>query len=72
METKHRKQKGLGALDVFIILALLAVIAGAGLRAYMNRNADIGTSAALEDYIISFEVKDIRDSSNARHMNPGD
>ena len=72
METKHRIQKRLGALDVFIILALLAVSAGVGLRAYMNRNADIGASAVLEDYIISFEVKDIRDSSNARHMNPGD
>lgn len=72
METKHHKRKGLGALDVFIILALLAVIAGVGLRAYMNRNADVGTAEVLEDYVISFEVKDIRDSSNARHMHPGD
>ncbi len=72
METKHRKHKGLGALDVFIILAVLAAAAGIGLRAYMNRNADVGTSAVLEDYIVSFEIKDIRDSSNARHMHPGD
>jgi len=72
METKQKKRKGLGALDVFIILGLLAVIAGVGLRSYMNRYADVGTAAVLEDYVISFEVKDIRDSSNARHMKPGD
>ncbi len=72
METKHQKRRGPGALDIFIVLALIAVIAGVGLRAYISSNSNVGTAAVLEDYVISFEVLNIRDSSNARHMHPGD
>lgn len=72
MENKKTKRKGPGTLDVFIILAVVVVLAGIGLRAYMTRNADVGTAVVLEDYIVSFEVLNIRDSSNARHMQVGD
>jgi len=72
MEKKKQKRRGPGALDVFIVLALIAVIAGVALRAYITNSSEIGTAAVLEDYEVSFEVLNIRDSSNARHMHPGD
>lgn len=72
MDTKKQKRRGPGALDVFIVLALIAVIAGVGLRTYISNTSQTGTAAVLEDYVISFEVLNIRDSSNARHMHPGD
>ena len=51
MDTKKQKRRGPGALDVFIVLALLAVIAGVGLRAYINNTSQVGTAAVLEDYV---------------------
>ena len=72
MEKQNTKHRGLGALDIFIILALVAVIAGVGIRAYVNSSDRKGEVATQEDYVVSFQVLDIRDSSNERHMHEGD
>lgn len=59
----EKSGKGIGALDVFIVLALVLCVAGAALRIYMKRS-DVRDEPQLEDYLISFEVKDIRTTSS--------
>lgn len=72
MEKKNAKKRGLGALDVFIILALIVVAVGLGLRIFVNDSAELSTGAALEDYVVTFRVMNIKDSSAKNQMHTGD
>lgn len=69
MNNQKEKAKRLGALDIFIILAILACIVSVGLRFVAVRNSSVGANVELENYILSFKVSDIRDSSAINYMN---
>lgn len=64
---KHR----LGALDVFIIVAVLVCIVSVGLRMFMTQNSDLDKSVQLDNYIVSFKVMNIRDSSAKNYLKKG-
>ena len=65
------KKLRLGALDVFIILAVLVCAVSVGLRMFMTRNSDLDKNVQLDNYIVSFEVKGIRDSSAKNYLRKG-
>lgn len=71
--TNAEKKKGLGALDVIIILALCACVVAAGFAFVFERTtAEVAvTENDFEEYIISFEIYSMRQSS-AQMLNPGD
>lgn len=65
------KKKGLGALDVFIIIILLVCAVSIGFRIFADRNSEVGENIQLEDYVLSFKVMGIRDSSARNYMEKG-
>lgn len=71
MNNQKEKNKRLGALDVFIILALAACMVSVGLRFVSVRNSSVSRNVQMENYIVSFEVNDIRDSSAKKFMEKG-
>ncbi len=70
MNNKERKLK-IGALDIFIILIVIVCAVSIVLRYVSNKQSDVGESAPLENYVISFEVLDIKDTSAQYYMEPG-
>ncbi len=62
------KKQRLGALDIVILVAVLVCAVSVGLRMFMKQNSDITTSAPLENYIVSFKVMGIRDSSAKNYL----
>lgn len=70
MNNKEQKKR-LGALDIFIILAILACLVSVGLRFIAVRGSSVGNNVQLENYIVSFEISDIRDSSAKNFMDKG-
>lgn len=67
---KTQKQH-LGALDVFIIIAVLVCVVSVGLRMFMTQNSDLDKNVQLENYIVSFKVMGIRDSSAKNYLQKG-
>lgn len=67
---KSRKIR-IGALDIFIILAVLVCVIAIGVRVYMNANSEVGEQVALENYVVLFKVHDIKDSSAQNYFEPG-
>ena len=65
------KKKGLGALDVFIIIILLVCAVSIGFRIFADRNSEVGENIQLENYVLSFKVMGIRDSSARNYMEKG-
>ena len=72
MNGNTRPKKGLGALDVLILILLLVVIGSVGLRYMRSRNADASETAQLDNYVVSFQVKNIRNTSAENYLNEGD
>ncbi|MBQ7599709.1 MAG: hypothetical protein IJU57_03440 [Clostridia bacterium] len=66
-ETKRK----LGALDIFIIVIAVLLIAGIGVRFFLTRNSNVNEKTDLEEYIVSFKIMDIRDTSAQNYFNPG-
>ena len=64
---KHR----LGALDAVIIVAVLVCIVSVGLRMFMTQNSDLDKNVQLDNYIVSFKVMGIRDSSAKNYLKKG-
>jgi len=72
MNGNTNNKKGLGALDVLILILLLVVIGSVGLRYMRSRNADTSETAQLDNYVVSFQVKNIRNTSAENYLNEGD
>ena len=68
---QNEKKKRLGALDIFIIFAVLSCIIGVGIRYFTTKNTSISNTAQLEDYILTFEIYNIRDSSAQNYLEKG-
>ena len=65
------KKQHIGALDVFIIVAVLVCAVSVGLRMFMTRNSDLDKNVQLDNYIVSFKVMGIRDSSAKNYLRQG-
>ncbi len=59
----EKSRKRISALDVFVIVALVLCVVGAGLRVYMKRFVD-NDKPQPENYVISFEIKNVRTTSS--------
>lgn len=71
--TNAEKKKGLGALDVIILLALVACVVAAGFAFVFSKataDADV-EEKDFEEYVISFESYGMRQSA-AQMLNPGE
>ena len=71
MNGNEDKRKGLGALDYLILVLVAAILAGVGYRWYRSRNDDASEGAQMDNYILNFEIHDIRDSSAQNFMEAG-
>ena len=65
------KKQHIGALDVFIIVAVLVCAVSVGLRMFMTQNSDLDKNVQLDNYIVSFKVMGIRDSSAKNYLQKG-
>ena len=70
MENRTEKKR-LGTLDYFIIFALIAVIVCFAVRFISTERSSVAEKVELEDYIVSFKVSGIKDSSAKNYMEPG-
>ena len=68
---EQKQKRKLGALDVFIIVVAVVLIAGIGIRFFLTRNSNVNEKVQLEEYIVTFKVMDIRDSSAQNYFTPG-
>ncbi|MGN1346715.1 MAG: hypothetical protein ACI4V1_08010 [Eubacteriales bacterium] len=67
----QKKKQRLGALDVFIIAAVLVCAVSVGLRLFMTRTSELDKNVQLDPYIVSFKVMGIRDSSANNYLIKG-
>ncbi len=65
------EKKHLGALDVFIIILLVACLVSVGIRIFSTMNSDTGSHAQLDNYIVSFKILNIKDSSAKNYFEKG-
>lgn len=72
MNESEKKKKGLGALDVMILILVVVVIGSAGLRYMRTHGSGAAETAQLDNYVVSFEVKNIRNTSADNYLNEGD
>ena len=70
MNTKSEKKTKIGALDIFIIIVVVVCVAAISVRMYVNSTSDVGEQVQLEDYVVSFKVLDIKDSSAKSYFEP--
>lgn len=68
MKTENKRK--IGALDVFIIIALAACVVCIGIRFFATSRSQVSEKVQLEDYIISIKVEAIKDSSAKNYMTP--
>ena len=68
---KQKNKKTLGTLDYFIIFALVAVIACLAIRFFSTDRSAFSEKVELDEYIVSFSIYDIKDSSAKNYMTPG-
>lgn len=66
MNANAKKQKKkLNAIDWFLILAVLLCLAGAAFRLAVGRDGgSLSTAVTMEDYVVSFKISNIRNSSS--------
>lgn len=65
------KKIRMGALDVFIIAAVITCIVGLGLRMFSRSEAVVNHNAVMDNYVVSFSVSNIRESS-VKYFSKGD
>lgn len=68
MNGNDTKKRGLGALDIMIIVLVLVVAGSAGARYFRTHTSGGTKTTQLENYIISFQVKNIRYSSAENYL----
>lgn len=68
---KNNEKKRLGALDGLIIIVLIVCLVSVGLRVYSTMNSQTGGNVQLDDYIVSFKVSNIKDSSAKNYFEKG-
>ena len=56
------KKLKLNALDYFLIIAVVLCLVGGGIRVFLGGNGH-SSQVALEEYVISFTISDIRNTS---------
>ena len=71
IDMEKKKKIRIGALDVFIVLALAACVIGLGLRMFSQSEAVENSTAVMKDYTVDFKVNNIRGSS-VNYFNVGD
>ena len=71
MANRTENKKRIGALDIFIILVVLIVIASIVVRFISNRNSDYGDKVQLDNYVVSFKIMGIKDSSAKNYFEAG-
>ena len=60
-----KKRKKLNAIDYFIIAAVLLCIVGVTLRSFIGSEGNhLSSPIVMEDYVISFKISNIRNSSS--------
>lgn len=60
----QKKTKKLNAVDIFIIVAIVCCLAGGALRVIVGSDGgSIAAPVTMEDYIVSFKISNIRNSS---------
>ena len=57
------QKRHIGVLDVCILVALVAIIAGVAARFILRENSSMAQPKALQNYLVDFEIKDIRGTS---------
>ena len=68
MNGNETKKRGLGALDVMVIVLVLVVAGSVGARYFRNHSPGAAQTSQLEEYVISFQVKNIRNSSAENYL----
>lgn len=71
MNTQNEKKNRLGALDIFIILAVVVCIVSIGWRYISIKDDSTNNSVSLDNYIVSFDVYNIRKSSADNYLEVG-
>ncbi len=67
-----RKHRRLNAIDYFIIIAAVLCIAGAVFRFAVHKaGGSLSSPVVLEDYVVSFKIEDIRNTST-EYIVPGE
>lgn len=57
------QKRHIGVLDVCILVALVAIIAGVAARFILRDNSSMAQPKALQNYLVDFEIKDVRGTS---------
>lgn len=57
------QKRSIGVLDVCILIALIAIIAGVAARFVLRDNSSMAQPKVLQNYLVDFEIKDIRGTS---------
>lgn len=67
---KKNTSKRLGALDIFIIIAIIAAIVCIGIRYLAMNKSEVAEKVELDEYNLSFSVLNIRASTAENYMDP--
>ena len=67
--TKNKRR--LGALDVFIIIVVIICAVSIAVRYFDVQESDVNNNVQLENYVLSFEIKNIKDSSADNYFEKG-
>ena len=71
MNTQNEKKNRLGALDIFKILAVVVCIVSIGWRYISIKDDSTNNSVSLDNYIVSFDIYNIRKSSADNYLEVG-
>lgn len=67
-----KQKKKLNAIDWFLILAVLLILAGAAFRLAVGSDGSaLSGAVGMEDYVVSFKISNIRNSSS-EYLQEGD
>lgn len=68
---KTKNKCRLGALDVFIIIVVIICAVSIAVRYFDIKESDVNNNVQLENYVLSFEIKNIKDSSADNYFEKG-
>ena len=71
MNEADKKKKGLGALDVMVLILAAAIIGSVVMRYLSNKGSDVAEGVQLDPYVITFSIQNIRDSSAENYLEKG-